>query len=308
MPKREDSAPPGSAAWLVRAGQDHVSTIRHNLDHSVVTVGWGDWIAGSDPSTFASRESLERHLEQQRIRDTPKRLKSGCGEIWSFCSEVAVGDPVVMPLKRLFSADRRIAIGRVTGSAVTDASQPKGARLRRAVYWMTTDTPEAALQPDLLDSVKWPQQTVLRLDKPNAVGRVLHLAQNGEDPGPEDPFVSAGEAGVLDRNGTVVEGATKRVAVNKYERDNAARRMCIAAHGTDCAVCGVDFGAVYGDFADGYIHVHHKTPVAKAAEHGEYELDPVEDLVPVCPNCHAMLHLHPHKPCTVEELRILIRQ
>lgn len=99
-----------------------------------------------------------------------------------------------------------------------------------------------------------------------------------------------------------------QVSVNKYERDGAARRKCIAAHGTDCAVCGIDLGAVYGDFASGYIHVHHKTPVAEAAKHGEYELDPVEDLVPVCPNCHAMLHLHSHKPCTVEELANLINR
>ena len=39
-------------------------------------------------------------------------------------------------------------------------------------------------------------------------------------------------------------------------------------------VCGIDFGAVYGDFANGYIHVHHKTPVHQAAADGEYELDP----------------------------------
>ncbi len=256
MVEREGSALPSPIAWRVRAGKDDVSTAPHSLEHGVVTVGWGEWIAGSDPSTFTSRESLERYLEQQGIQDP--RLSKGCGEIWLFCSEIAVGDLVVMPLKRMFSPDRRIAIGRITGPAETDASQPQYARLRRSVSWMTTDTPEDALQPDLLGSVKFAQHTVLKLDKPNAASRLIDLAQYGEDPGPEnpepeDPFVSAGEAGGLDRDGTVLEGATKQVSVNKYERDNTARRICIAAHGTDCAVCGVDFGAVYGDFADGYI-------------------------------------------------------
>ena len=272
----------------------------------MVTVGWGDWIADRNPAEFLSRESLEQHLKERPVKDT--RLGRGCGEIWLFCDEVTVGDIVVMPLKRLLSPERRIAIGRVVGSAVTDASQPEFARLRRAVRWLSTDTPDLALQQDLLDSIKWPQQTVLRLDKPGAASRLLHLAQQGEDPGAEKPYLDGGEAGVLDRDGTVVEGAIKQVAVNKYERDNTARRACIAAHGTDCAVCGIDFGAVYGDFAMGYIHVHHKTPVAEAAKHGEYELNPVDDLVPVCPNCHAMLHHHPDKPCTVEVLRTLMRR
>jgi len=33
-----------------------------------------------------------------------------------------------------------------------------------------------------------------------------------------------------------------------------------------------------------------------------YEVDPENDLVPVCPNCHAMLHRH-DPPYTVAELK-----
>lgn len=300
-----DDAEVASAAWLVRAGQDPVSTILHNLENGVVTVGWGDWIAERDPAAFSDRESMEQYVAQ-RVSDT--RIGRGCGEIWLFCNEIKIGDSVVMPLKRLMSRERQIAIGLVIGRAVTDASQPEFARLRRAVQWLAKNTPEAALQADLLNSVKWPQQTVLRLDRPNAARRILHLAQQGEDPGAEGPHLSGAEAGALGRDGAVIEGAARRVAVNKYERDSAARSQCIAVHGTDCAVCGVDFGVVYGDFARGYIHVHHKTPVAEAAKRGEYELDPLRDLVPVCPNCHAMLHHHPDKPCSVEKLRTLMRR
>jgi 5-methylcytosine-specific restriction enzyme A len=46
---------------------------------------------------------------------------------------------------------------------------------------------------------------------------------------------------------------------------------------------------VYGKVADGYIHVHHLRPLSEI--NGEYVVDPVQDLRPVCPNCHAVLHL-----------------
>jgi predicted HNH restriction endonuclease len=96
------------------------------------------------------------------------------------------------------------------------------------------------------------------------------------------------------------EGAIKRVSVNAYERDAAARFACIAHFGSSCCVCGVDFGERYGSIGQGFIHVHHLNPVAsKGVEH---KIDPIRDLRPVCPNCHAMLHKKdpPYKP---EELK-----
>ncbi len=86
-----------------------------------------------------------------------------------------------------------------------------------------------------------------------------------------------------------VEGAARQVLVNRYERDPGARRVCIAHYGTTCVVCGFSFAAVYGSVAEGFIHVHHLKPLAEIG--GEYVIDPVADLRPVCPNCHAMIHL-----------------
>lgn len=87
----------------------------------------------------------------------------------------------------------------------------------------------------------------------------------------------------------LVEGAVRSIKVNAYERNPHARRQCIEAHGTNCCICGFNFGAVYGEVADGYIHVHHLRPLSQV--NGEYVVDPVKDLRPVCPNCHAVLHL-----------------
>lgn len=85
-----------------------------------------------------------------------------------------------------------------------------------------------------------------------------------------------------------VEGAKKQVRVNAYERDPKARKACLAHHGHNCAVCGFNFHARYGEIGKDFIHVHHLKPLALTD--GQYELDPVADLRPVCPNCHAMLH------------------
>lgn len=102
-----------------------------------------------------------------------------------------------------------------------------------------------------------------------------------------------------------IEGAKQTVVVNRYERDRGARVQCLKAHGTKCCVCTFDFGAVFGSEAEGYIHVHHLTPLSEIGE--AYQIDPVRDLRPVCPNCHAMIHLG-GRTRTIEEVRKLLHR
>ena len=90
-------------------------------------------------------------------------------------------------------------------------------------------------------------------------------------------------------DGPFAEGALRRITVNAIERNGRARTACIKEQGTKCCICRFDFGKVFGPEAKGYIHVHHVKPLAEIE--GPYEIDPQEDLRPVCPNCHAMLHL-----------------
>lgn len=103
----------------------------------------------------------------------------------------------------------------------------------------------------------------------------------------------------------VFEGAKKEIIVNRYERNREAREKCIAAHGCKCAVCGIDFEKVYGEMGRGFIHVHHIVPLSSIGK--EYELNPVRDLVPVCPNCHAMLH-RKDPPYKIEELKTIMSE
>lgn len=99
------------------------------------------------------------------------------------------------------------------------------------------------------------------------------------------------------------EGAKIHIVVNKYERSPANRAACISYYGTLCQVCGFDFGSVYGQIGRDFIEVHHKVPVSLMGE--GYRVDPVNDLIPVCGNCHAMMH-RKNPPLSVEELRSLL--
>lgn len=102
------------------------------------------------------------------------------------------------------------------------------------------------------------------------------------------------------------EGMRLRVELNKYERNLQAREACLRAHGTTCAVCGMNFARVYGPEFAGIIEVHHKVPISEIGE--KYVVDPVKDLIPVCPNCHAALHSKKGGVYTVEELKSIIRE
>jgi len=99
------------------------------------------------------------------------------------------------------------------------------------------------------------------------------------------------------------EGALLKVCVNKYERNQKARRECVAKKGYQCLVCGCDFETTYGEIGKNFIHVHHVTPISSIGE--EYKLNVDTDLVPVCPNCHYMLH-RKNPPYTIEELKVIL--
>lgn len=113
-------------------------------------------------------------------------------------------------------------------------------------------------------------------------------------------FVSAEEVTPFT---TYEEGQVTRVSVDRYERDRRARKTCIDHHGTRCSVCDVDFGDRYGPLGSGFIHVHHLVELSSRGT--STETDPIEDLRPVCPNCHAMLHRR-RPAMSIEELRKII--
>lgn len=102
----------------------------------------------------------------------------------------------------------------------------------------------------------------------------------------------------------ISEGAKKRITINAYERSSKARQKCIDKYGITCSVCNFNFEKTYGEIGKDFIHVHHLTEISTIAEN--YQIDPIEDLRPVCPNCHAMLHKK--KPAyTIKKLKKILK-
>ncbi len=85
------------------------------------------------------------------------------------------------------------------------------------------------------------------------------------------------------------EGRLVQKLSTRYERDSRARRRCLEIHGFDCKACGISMEKRYGRIGCGFIEVHHLVPIA-AREGREYRINPEVDLVPLCPNCHSMIH------------------
>lgn len=100
------------------------------------------------------------------------------------------------------------------------------------------------------------------------------------------------------------EGKTKLVKVNSYERNQLARQECIQHFGLNCQVCDFNFQEKFGELGRNFIHVHHLIDIATIGK--EYSVNPKTDLIPVCPNCHAMLHKQ--KPAySISELKKLMK-
>ena len=108
----------------------------------------------------------------------------------------------------------------------------------------------------------------------------------------------------LDTLETYIEGDSIKVAVNKYERNKLAKEKCLKYHGYSCAICGFNFENFYGNIGKNIIEVHHKIPLYMIRK--SYEVNPIKDLIPVCPNCHRVIHSK--KPAyQIEVLRFLLK-
>lgn len=108
----------------------------------------------------------------------------------------------------------------------------------------------------------------------------------------------------VDESATIIatsEGKKVCYYVSKYERKRKNRDAAIAVHGTLCACCGFDFEKKYGEIGKGYIEVHHIRPLYSIDE--EVEINPSEDLVCLCANCHRMIHRSKYEIITVEDLK-----
>jgi len=104
------------------------------------------------------------------------------------------------------------------------------------------------------------------------------------------------------------EGRVILAIHHRRERDPQLRQRKIQAvmrahRSLTCEVCGFDFGATYGDVGDGYIEVHHVTPLHASGE----TTTRLVDLAVLCSNCHRMIHRRTPW-LTPDELRERVRR
>lgn len=105
---------------------------------------------------------------------------------------------------------------------------------------------------------------------------------------------------ITDIKETFQEGKSKDVTQTRYERNPEARKRCLSHYGHSCKVCTFNFEHHFGEVGKGFIHVHHLNQISEIGR--EYEIDPIKDLIPVCPNCHSMIHSK--RPAfTIEEIK-----
>lgn len=143
----------------------------------------------------------------------------------------------------------------------------------------------------------WPDETffVWQL-RSELVEAMEETGLTGDQPFPEEILISEKEI--------LFEGAKRTIIVNAYERNNKARQRCIDHYGAACIVCNFDFEKKYGELGKGFIHVHHLKPISEIGRH--YEVEPIKDLRPVCPNCHAMIH-KANPALSIEELISMLK-
>jgi 5-methylcytosine-specific restriction protein A len=110
-------------------------------------------------------------------------------------------------------------------------------------------------------------------------------------------------ATVVELEESAPQGGAVLDTSKRYERSRVNRAACLAIHGDRCCVCGMRFEEDYGIRGKGFIHVHHLAPVSTIGP--DHIVNPRTDLVPVCPNCHAMLHrtVPPMRPADLVTLR-----
>ncbi len=107
---------------------------------------------------------------------------------------------------------------------------------------------------------------------------------------------------------TVLSEGKKKVRISTFiERNQKIRRLAIEQHGLNCAACGFNFQNFYGEFAKGFIEIHHVIPLHKELKNRR-ETNILTDLIPLCSNCHSVVHRKKDHVVSLEGLLKMINR
>ncbi|MDF4204884.1 HNH endonuclease [Maribacter sp. SA7] len=82
-----------------------------------------------------------------------------------------------------------------------------------------------------------------------------------------------------------LEGFKKEIKTENSYRSGKLVKLAKEKYGTDCVVCGFSFEQKYGQHGKDFIEIHHLIPIENGTRKST-----INDVAPVCSNCHRMLH------------------
>ncbi|MGV8940310.1 MAG: HNH endonuclease [Lysobacter sp.] len=252
--------------WRLIAHHENPNrAIEEMKQRSHIAIGWTD-IGDLRNANIQGQSSIVALIS----KNYPEldNAQTGGPSLWNLYQNMAPGDFVILNAK-----NRRVCVFEVTGPYVFEAG---------AGQILGYSHQRSASLTDLDPEDLW-----------NRSGSAVAPGQNMR-------WTLAGcSKSAAARDAIYKEGLRFSVVSTAVERNPVARHKCIEHFGCKCYVCRFDFKSTYGELGCDYIHVHHKTDIS--ARDGEHEVDPIRDLVPLCPNCHAMIHRR-RPSMTVEEL------
>lgn len=256
---------------LVAHHEKSAEAIAWSIAAGRIAVGWGEL---GDLRILAPRSANEITRAIAEAYPTIKNAHLGGPSLWNFLALMKVGDLVILSGGRGCRAHVVEITGDYTCASPVDSFGDYYHQRAAVVTSYDADELWASFSARVAagDNLRW---TVALCGPPQLGGEIS-----------SEPTYS--------------EGTRFEVTASVVERNPAARDACLRHHGFRCAACNVDFAERYGEIGSGFIHVHHLTPLSTIT--GAREVDPSRDLIPLCPNCHAMVH-RTRPPLTVEALR-----
>ena len=232
-----------------------------------IAIGWSDL---GDLTLLKPQNSKDISSKIKEIRSDVSNAMMAGPSLWNLYSEVEIGDQIIITAK-----GRRECVFEVTGDYIFDRES--------SILGYSHQRPAALTDID-------PQKLWLASDSSVAEG--------------ENVRWTLSKCKGTKKSEEIVYFEGKRYSVNStaIERDSSARRRCLEHFGYSCNVCSINFEEEYGEIGKNYIHVHHRVDIMYTD--GEHVIDPTKDLIPLCPNCHAMVHTE--KPAMpIEKLKLI---
>lgn len=260
MPVRKPPVPGSTSVWRLKAyhDKDKADEVADEMmRRGVIAIGWSD-TGDLDLLQPHSSDAIGERIRQTHAdNDRNGNSHTGGPSLWRLWQDMDIGDLVII------AARGRKCVVEVTGDYYYSEEGVAGYRHLRSAA-------PSEIDPDEL----WRASGGKGAQGESLFWTLARLSTGGK---------AAGLA--------YEEGERFEVRSTAVERNPLARKACIAHYGAVCYACEFDFSARYGTRGAGYIHVHHRKAIASST--GRYVVDPIKDLIPLCPNCHAMVHQTP---------------